>query len=85
MQIALIFCPIQSKSHSSGGRGRAGWGDIRRGDVSANVKQNALLLLTIKGVRAPPVELKIPDAALQPLRSDMMPLSVEACSLWFGN
>lgn len=85
MQITLVFSnPAKKPLIRQQGKGRAGWSDIRQDDVSANVNQNALVCWQLKSSEGSSSRVKIPDPALKPLKSEMMPLSVEACSLWLG-
>lgn len=85
MHISLVFSnPVKKPLIRQQGKGRAGWSDIRQDDVSANVNQNALVCWQLKRSEGSSSRIKIPDPALKPLKSEMMPLSVEACSLWLG-
>lgn len=49
-----------------------------------NLNQKALVCVQLKGSGDFCSRIKIPDSALKPLKGEMMPLAVEACSLWLG-
>lgn len=57
---------------------------MRQDDGPVNLNQKSLVCGQLKGSEDFCSRIKIPNLALKPLEGEMMPLAVEACSLWLG-